>query len=118
MYVFHYTRVNKSRIWNQCLNKNSYKILTTPTRLEQLLSYLNEKHAAYKAESILNSFSCVKFFVSEVVVLRVELLISRTRGKIVRGLILRVGKSLQSISQKLGNFKPSLHSKRFLAWFV
>ena len=63
MYVFRYTRVNKSRIWNQCLNKNSYKILTTPTRLEQLLSDVNEKHAACKAESIIDSFSCVIFFV-------------------------------------------------------
>ena len=84
MYVFHYTRLNRWRIWNQCLNKNSYKILTTPTRLEQLLSDLNEKHAAGKAESIKKNFSCVScvvLFVSEVVVLRVELLISRKRGK-------------------------------------
>lgn len=85
MYVFHYTRLNKWRIWNQCLNKNSYKILTTPTRLEQLLSDLSEKHAAAgKAESIVNFFSCVScvvFFVSGVVVLRVELRISRKRGK-------------------------------------
>lgn len=81
MYVFHYTRLNKWRIWNQCLNKNSYKILTTPTRLEQLLSDLSEKHAAGKAESVKKFFSCVVLFVSEVVVLRVELLISRKRGK-------------------------------------
>ena len=84
MYVFHYTRLDRWRIWNQCLNKNSYKILTTPTRLEQLLSDLSEKHAAGKAESIINFYSCVScvvFFVSEVVVLRVELLISRKRGK-------------------------------------
>lgn len=67
------------------MNKNSYKILTTPTRLEQLLSDVNEKQAACKAESIIDSFSCVIFFVSEVVVLRVELLISKKRGKIDRG---------------------------------
>ena len=79
--MFHYTRLNKWRIWNQCFNKNSYKILTTPTRLEQLLSDLSEKHAAGKAESIVNFFSCVVFFVSGVVVLRVELRISRKRGK-------------------------------------
>lgn len=109
MYVFHYTRLSRWRIWNQCLNKNSYKILTTPTRLEQLLSDLSEKHAAGKAESIKKIFSCVScvvLFVSEVVVLRVELRISRTRGKIVRGLILRVGTFFSWISQKLENFKP------------